>query len=89
MDKIVLVVWEDIEDVLDWESLEKVHKYKCPIIYSIGWLVEENKKYIKICMHDASAKENDSKDVSTVSTIPRGTIKEIKVISTYKKKEKK
>jgi hypothetical protein len=89
LDKIVLVIWEDIEDKLEWEHLDEVKKYKCPIIYSVGWLIEENKKYVKVCMHDASAKENNSKDVSTVSTIPRGVIKEIKIISTYKKKGEK
>ena len=84
-----MVIWEDIEDNLNWEHLDVVKKYKCPVIYSIGWLIEENKKYVKICMHDASlCKENDSKDVGTVSTIPKGAIKEIKTIKIYKREMK-
>jgi hypothetical protein len=81
-----MVIWEDIEDKLEWEHLEEVKKYKCPIIYSVGWLIEDNKKYVKICMHDASAKQNNSQDVSTVSTIPRGVIREIKLIKNINKK---
>jgi hypothetical protein len=83
MDKIVIVEWMDTEDKLDWETIEEVKKYKCPTIYSVGWLIEDNKNHVKICMHDSEGDEDD-KEVSTVSTIPKGMVKEIRIVWTKK-----
>jgi hypothetical protein len=48
---IVKVVWEDAaHDTLGWgESLEKAKAFQVPVIVSVGYLVAENEKGLKIC----------------------------------------
>jgi hypothetical protein len=86
VNKIVIVTWFDTEDKLEWKSLKEVKKYKCPIIYSVGWLIEDTNEHIKICLHDSEGNSEDDceREVSTVSTIPRGMVKEVKTIWTKK-----
>lgn len=49
--QIVKVVWEDAaHDTLGWgESLEKAAEFQVPIITSIGFLVADNDRGLKIC----------------------------------------
>lgn len=78
--KIVVVTWMDTEDKLDWETLSEVKKYTCPIIHSVGWFIEETADHVKICMHDSEGKDIDDREISTVSTIPKGMVKNIKTV---------
>jgi hypothetical protein len=49
--QIVKVVWEDAaHDTLGWgESLEKAAEFQVPLITSIGFLVADNERGLKIC----------------------------------------
>jgi len=49
--QIVKVVWEDAaHDTLGWgESLEKAAEFQIPLVTSIGFLVADNERGLKIC----------------------------------------
>jgi hypothetical protein len=65
---------------MEWTSIEEVKEYKSPMVESVGWLIEETKDNIKICLHNCNSEDG----ISTVSVIPKGMIREIKTIWTKK-----
>lgn len=48
---IVKVVWEDAcHDTLGWgDSPEKAREFQVPLVVSVGFLLSENRRGVKIC----------------------------------------
>jgi hypothetical protein len=74
--QIVKVVWEDAaHDTLGWgESLEKAAEFQVPLVTSIGFLVADNERGLKICQ----SVTDDAIAQSLV--IPRRMIQSVEVL---------
>ena len=70
-DELIIITWEDILQVAGWLSLEAVNTTDAIICKSVGWLISEDKKYIRITSNISS-----DGDMSIV-VIPKGTVKSI------------
>ncbi|NBT76699.1 MAG: hypothetical protein EBT15_12195 [Betaproteobacteria bacterium] len=48
--KLVMIVWEDAaHDTTGWgDGLEQATKFKIPLVLSVGWLMAQNKRGVKI-----------------------------------------
>ena len=47
--KLVLVKWEDHASSTEWKTPEEVSRSECGIFLTVGWLVHEDRKTIKVC----------------------------------------
>jgi hypothetical protein len=74
--QIVKVVWEDAaHDTLGWgESLEKATEFQIPLVTSIGFLIADNERGLKICQ----SVTDDAIAQSLV--IPRRMIQSVEVL---------
>lgn len=89
--KLVLVTWEDAyaEDYgwIDIDELDK--KPKSVVCYSVGWLIGESEKNMRIVPHitDVESKEKDF-SVQGALVIPKGMITNVEILNYGRKKKK-
>jgi|SRR3990172_7792632 len=76
--KLVEVEWEDItSENGGWSSIDDSKKNShCVIMKSAGYLLEKNKKYVKICMTQA----DEDMGLALVKTFPIGCVKKIRTL---------
>ena len=82
--KFVLITWEDICAFNDWKSLDQAKKDNVAICYSIGFIIEKNKKNTVICSDWST--DNDGTEVGNRNVIPNSVIKKVEVLYEYKDK---
>lgn len=80
-----LITWIDAESDSDWEDSGKVKMWveEDFIVYEVGWIVAESKKYIVICSQ--IAKDND---FGNRTKIPKKWILERKDVGILAKRKK-
>ena len=71
---MVLVKWKDIISKDEWQKYREAESLKPQLFVSIGWLVRQNKD----CLVIASCYSPEDDTVGTVTTIPTGTLVEVK-----------
>ena len=83
--KLVKVTWLDTNETSDsgWLSLDEVKKNKPCKISSVGWIVNEDEKFITIAADvDATEIESESDELlGRVQCFPRGCIEKIETLS--------
>lgn len=65
--KIVKIVWEDIETHTGWIDAKDITE--CPVFETVGYLIERDKKYIKIC--------DSAGGIGNVTIFPKGCVLKI------------
>ena len=83
--KLVKVTWFDTNETSDsgWLSLDEVKKNKPCKVASVGWLFNEDEKFITIAA-DIDAHENESEAddlLGRVKCFPRGCVEKIETLS--------
>ena len=79
--KFVHVFWIDIVSDSAWRSIEEVKESKCPRCLSTGFLISDEKDYVRL-VSDFNFNEDGSIDECGNSTIiPRHNVYEIKEVS--------
>ena len=83
--KLVKVTWFDTNETSDsgWLSLDEVKKNKPCKVASVGWLINEDEKFITIAA-DSDAHENESEAddlLGRVQCFPRGCVEKIETLS--------
>ena len=83
--KLVKVTWFDTNETSDsgWLSLDEVKKNKPCKVASVGWLINEDVKFITIAA-DIDAHENESEAddlLGRVQCFPRGCVEKIETLS--------
>ena len=83
--KLVKVTWFDTNETSDsgWLSLDEVKKNKPCKVASVGWLINEDEKFITIAA-DIDAHENESEAddlLGRVQCFPRGCVEKIATLS--------
>jgi len=77
--KIVKVTWLDSYGATpSWQEIDDAKGYIALRCHSIGYLLEDEKDYIKIAPHYAAETEQTLEQVSGVMSIPRICVVEIK-----------
>jgi len=71
---MVLVKWKDIISKDEWQKYREAECTKPQLFVSIGWLIRRNKDYLVI----ASCYSPEDDTVGTVTSIPTGTLVEVK-----------
>ena len=80
MDKLILVEWVDAMDQENrWVTQEKAIKADVMTVISVGFLINENENIVTI-IGDKDKNPNEDSEVGRVTTIPKGCIKNIKVL---------
>jgi len=83
--KLVKVTWNDTNETSDsgWLSLEEVKKNKPCKVASVGWLINQDEKFVTIAADiDAHENESDADDLlGRVQCFPRGCIDKIEILS--------
>ena len=83
--KLVKVTWFDTNETSDsgWLSLDEVKKNKPCKVASVGWLINEDEKFITIAADiDAHENKSDADDLlGRVQCFPRGCIDKIETLS--------
>ena len=83
--KLVKVTWFDTNETSDsgWLSLEEVKKNKPCKVASVGWLINEDEKFVTIAADiDAHENKSDADDLlGRVQCFPRGCIDKIETLS--------
>lgn len=71
--KLVMVVWEDAaHDTAGWgNGLEEARKFETPLVISVGWLMAQNKRGVKI------AQSLTDDNVAQTLVVPAGMIKKL------------
>jgi len=87
MEKIVLVTWRDSSSLSNsWESEEAAMEFiddEC-IITQVGFVLEENKKYILLCSRVSDFSQSKTKGYGDVFKIPKSCIIKQKVLKNNK-----
>ena len=83
--KLVKVTWFDTNETSDsgWLSLDEVKKNTPCKVASVGWLINEDEKFITIAA-DIDAHENESEAddlLGRVQCFPRGCVEKIETLS--------
>ena len=78
--QIVLVEWEDSIVQGGWRSMEQAEKVEASTCYTAGVLIEKNSKHVIIGQSWYPAAD----DVSNTTQIPRGMVRSIKRIGSFK-----
>ena len=83
--KLVKVNWIETNETSDsgWLSLDEVKKNKPCKVASVGWLINEDEKFITIAA-DIDAHENESEAddlLGRVQCFPRGCVEKIETLS--------
>lgn len=71
---MVLVKWKDIISKDDWQKYLEAENTKPQLFVSIGWLIRKTKDYLVI----ASCYSPEDDTVGTVTSIPTGTVIDVK-----------
>ena len=83
--KLVKVTWNATNETSDrgWLSLEEVKKNKPCKVASVGWLINEDEKFVTIAADiDAHENESDADDLlGRVQCFPRGCILKIETLN--------
>lgn len=71
--KLVMVVWEDAaHDTTGWgDGLEEAQHFDIPLVISVGWLMAQDKRGVKI------AQSLTDDNVAQTLVVPVGMIKKI------------
>lgn len=81
---LCVITWVDIIATSGWEKEREV---ECPELVSIGWLIHQDRKTIKIASTlDREDSLGDSKDEAlpipySITAFPKGCVKNIRYIS--------
>ena len=81
---LCIITWVDILATSGWEKEKEI---ECPELVSIGWLIHQDRKTIKIASTlDREDSLGDSKDEAlpipySITAFPKGCVKNIKLIS--------
>ena len=67
--KLVKVVWRDIIGTSGWEKAEEVNP---PVIQTTGYLIQKNRKVVKV-----ANTQDDKGEWSSITAFPTGCIEEI------------
>ena len=83
--KLVKVTWNDTNETSDsgWLSLEEVKKNKPCKVASVGWLINQDEKFVTIAADiDAHENESDADDLlGRVQCFPRGCTLKIETLN--------
>ena len=80
---LVMVVWEDAaHDTIGWgEGLEEAVKFELPLVLSVGWLMAQNKRGVKI------AQSLTDDNVAQTLVVPKRMIKKLVKLPSRKKEK--
>lgn len=71
--KAVIVEWEDITSTQGWKDLETAMAVEIVTVRSMGWILEDSDKYLRI-----AATISQAEIFNDISLIPKGCILSIK-----------
>jgi hypothetical protein len=81
----VVVAWDDAKMVNDEQKIEDIHDSPTTLFYTTGWLIKMNDKGLWIAAEWAP----DDHTWRTITSVPRGWVREMTEFNLSKKRKKK
>ena len=79
--KFVHVFWIDIVSDSAWRSIEEVKESKCPRCLSTGFLISDDKDYVRLVSDFNFNDDGSIADCGNSTIIPRHNVYEIKEVT--------